>query len=140
MAEQRSIALTRRLPDRADPGGHGPGGLTGAVLGPAAGGFGEVGKAVIGLIKTLAAPLILFAVIDAFLRTAVRARSGLLMVGIAAVNAAFAVAIGLMLSNALQPGRFLAVPAGLAPAQRASRARGPSALLRTCSACCRRTW
>jgi Na+/H+-dicarboxylate symporter len=126
MAEQQSRTSTRRL----SPTGRILlamilGGLTGAVLGPGAGGFGEVGKAVIGLIKTLAAPLILFAVLDAFLRTAVRARSGLLMVGIAAVNAAFAVAIGLMLSNALQPGRFLAVPAGLPPAQGASPGSRP---------------
>jgi Na+/H+-dicarboxylate symporter len=87
------------------------GGLTGVILGPLVGGVGEAGKAVIGLIKILAAPLILFAVLDAFLRTTIKARSGLLMVGIATVNGALAVAIGLTLTNTLQPGRFLAIPA-----------------------------
>ena len=57
------------------------GGVFGVVVGPRAGGMGEIGKVVIGLIKTLAAPLIFFAVIDAFLRTTVRAKSGLLMSG-----------------------------------------------------------
>lgn len=93
------------------------GGLTGAVLGPRVGGVGEAGKAVIGLIKMLATPLILFAVLDAFLRTTIRARSGLIMVGISGVNAALAVVIGLTLANTLQPGRFLAVPTGMPPSQ-----------------------
>src|SRR5262245_45840171 len=95
------------------------GGLTGAVLGPRAGGVGEAGKAVIGLITMLAAPLILFAVLDAFLRTTIRARSGLLMVGISGVNAALAVVIGLTLANTLRPGQFLAVPTGVSPSQEA---------------------
>jgi Na+/H+-dicarboxylate symporter len=93
------------------------GGLTGAVLGPRVGGVGEAGKAVIGLIKMLAAPLILLSILDAFLRSSVRARSGLLMVGISGVNAALAVAIGLTLANTLHAGRFLAVPAEMAASQ-----------------------
>jgi Na+/H+-dicarboxylate symporter len=93
------------------------GGLTGVVLGTRVGGFGEAGKVVIGLIKMLAAPLILFAVLDAFLRTTIKARSGFLMVGIAGVNATLALVIALALTNTLQPGRFLAIPAstGQAP-------------------------
>jgi Sodium:dicarboxylate symporter family len=63
----------------------------------------------------LAAPLILFAVLDAFLRSTVRVRSGLILLGISAVNAALAVAIGLILANTLRPGRFLSIPAGLSP-------------------------
>jgi Na+/H+-dicarboxylate symporter len=88
------------------------GGLTGGILGPWAGGVGEAGKAVISLIKMLAAPLILFAVLDAFLRTTIKVRSGLMMIGIATVNAVLALVIGLTLTNTLQPGRFLAIPAG----------------------------
>ena len=61
--------------DRTDPAGHGPRRRRGRGPRPEAGGIGEVGKAVIGLIKTLAAPLMLFAVLDAFLRTTVRARA-----------------------------------------------------------------
>ena len=93
------------------------GGLTGVLLGPWVGGVGEAGKAVISLIKILAAPLIFFAVLDAFLRTTIKARSGLLMVGIATVNAALAVVIGLTLTNTLQPGRFLAIPASTGETQ-----------------------
>jgi Na+/H+-dicarboxylate symporter len=88
------------------------GGLAGTALGPQIHGIGQVGNVVIGLIKMLAAPLILFAVLDAFLRSAVRARSGLFMVGIATVNAAFALTIAMTLANSLLPGRFLAVPGG----------------------------
>jgi Na+/H+-dicarboxylate symporter len=95
------------------------GGLTGVVLGPRVGGVGEAGKAVIGLVKMLATPLILFAVLDAFFRTAIRARSGLIMLGISVVNAALAVVIGLTLANTLQPGRFLVVPIGIPPPQEA---------------------
>jgi DAACS family dicarboxylate/amino acid:cation (Na+ or H+) symporter len=89
------------------------GGLAGSVLGPRVGRIGEAGQAVIGLIKMLAAPLILFAVLDAFLRTTIRAKSGLILLGISAVNAASAVAIGLILANTLRPGRSLSIPAGL---------------------------
>jgi Na+/H+-dicarboxylate symporter len=88
------------------------GGLCGAVLGPRVVGIGAVGGAVISFIKMLAGPLIFFAVVDAFLRTNFRAKSGLIIVGISAVNAILAVAIGLTLVNMLQPGRLLAVPVG----------------------------
>jgi Na+/H+-dicarboxylate symporter len=87
------------------------GGLTGVALGPKVDGIGEAGKALIGLIKMLATPLILFAVLDAFLRSTMKARSGLAVIAISAVNAALALIIGLTLANTLQPGRFLAVPA-----------------------------
>jgi DAACS family dicarboxylate/amino acid:cation (Na+ or H+) symporter len=92
-------------------------------------GVGQVGGAVIGLIKMLAAPLILFAVLDAFLRSTVRVRSGLLMVGIAGLNAALAVAIALTLANTLQPGRFLAIPAEMAEAPEAARGVWPVHLI-----------
>jgi DAACS family dicarboxylate/amino acid:cation (Na+ or H+) symporter len=91
------------------------GGAVGAILGPRVGGVGRAGEVVIGLIKMLAAPLILFAVLDAFLRSTVRVRSGLILLGISAVNAALAVAIGLILANTLRPGRFLSIPAGSSP-------------------------
>ncbi len=89
------------------------GGLVGAMLGPRVGGIGRAGEVVIGFIKMLAAPLILFAVLDAFLRTTIRAKSGMVLLGISAVNAASAVVIGLILANTLRPGRFLSTPADL---------------------------
>jgi Na+/H+-dicarboxylate symporter len=75
------------------------GGLTGALLGPRVGGVGEVGKAVVGLIKMLATPLIVFAVLDAFFRSSVKLKGGLLIVGISAVNGVLALVIGLTLCN-----------------------------------------
>jgi Na+/H+-dicarboxylate symporter len=89
------------------------GGLTGFVLGPWVDGIGEAGKAVIGLIKMLATPLILFAVLDAFLRSNIKARSGLIVVVISAINGALALGIGLTLVNTMQPGQLLTVPAGV---------------------------
>ena len=66
--------------------------------------LGEVGKVIIGLIKSLAGPLLFLAVIDAFLRTRIQARAGLIMVGIALTNGLIALAIGLAISNIARPG------------------------------------
>jgi Na+/H+-dicarboxylate symporter len=88
------------------------GGVVGGVLGSRVGGIGELGKVIIDLVKALAAPLWMFAVVSAFLHTKVRARSGALMVGISAINATLAVLIGLTLSNVLKPGRYLPIPTG----------------------------
>ncbi len=63
-----------------------------------------IGRVVIDMVKALAAPLLLFAVLDAFLRTEIRARAGATMVAIALTNAAIALGIGLTLSNVLKPG------------------------------------
>src|SRR4051812_7810963 len=87
--------------------------VVGLVLGKQADPLGRFGTVIIGLIKTLAAPLLFFAVVDAFLRTHIRARSGLVMVGITAVNAFLAVLIGLTLSNTLRPGDHMKVSATL---------------------------
>lgn len=94
--------------------------ITGLILGPRAAPLGELGNVIIGLIKTLAAPLLFFAVVDAFLRTHIRARSGLIMLAITATNALLAVVIGLTLSNILRPGDHLTVSQELArPAMKA---------------------
>lgn len=69
--------------------------------------LGYLGGLVVDLIKGLAGPLLFFAVVDAFLRTRVRARNAGLMLGISAINAIIAVLIGLTLSNVIQPGRYL---------------------------------
>lgn len=79
----------------------------GCLLGSAASPLGELGRVVIQLIKTLAAPLLFFAVADAFMRTRISGRSALTMLGISAVNASLALLIGLTLSNVLQPGALL---------------------------------
>jgi Na+/H+-dicarboxylate symporter len=93
------------------------GAILGLVLGKRAEPLGELGTVIIGMIKALAGPLLLFAVLDAFLRTHVRARSAALMVAISLTNAAIAVVIGLTLSNLLRPGDHLDVPLPVARSQ-----------------------
>lgn len=69
--------------------------------------LGQVGTVIIGLIKSLAGPLLFLAVIDAFLRTKIQARAGLIMVSIALTNAMIALMIGLTISNVFRPGDYL---------------------------------
>jgi DAACS family dicarboxylate/amino acid:cation (Na+ or H+) symporter len=66
--------------------------------------LGELGLLVIRMLKALATPLILFAVLDAFLRTRIPARKGLRLIGFSLLNACVAIAIGLGVSNALRSG------------------------------------
>ena len=83
--------------------------VMGSFYGEGTKNLAKVGTVVIEMVKALAAPLLFFAILDAFLRTEVRARSALRMVAISAINAAIAVAVGLGLSNTLRPGdRFAA--------------------------------
>jgi Na+/H+-dicarboxylate symporter len=83
--------------------------VAGLVLGERAEPLSKLGALIIDMIKGLAGPLLLFAVLDAFLRTEVKARSGALMIGISLTNAVFALAIGLTLSNVFQPGRHIQI-------------------------------
>ena len=66
--------------------------------------LGELGLLVIRLLKALAVPLVLFAIVDAFLTTNLSARSGLKLLLICAVNVSVAFSIGLTLMNVLKPG------------------------------------
>ncbi len=85
------------------------GAIVGVVLGPRAAPLGKIGEVVLDVVKALAAPLLFFAILDAFLRTQIRARSGAIMVAISTVNALIAIGVGLTLSNVLRPGdRFSA--------------------------------
>jgi Na+/H+-dicarboxylate symporter len=92
--------------------------IVGPLLGARAAALGEIGKVVIQLIKAAATPLLFFAIVQAILKTEIRGRLGLRMLGIATLNASVAVAIGILLSNLLQPGNSLqslasySVPAG----------------------------
>jgi Na+/H+-dicarboxylate symporter len=94
------------------------GAVVGRMLGPSAAPLGRIGSVLIDLIKGLAGPLLFLAVVDAFLRTRVSARSAGLMVAITMTNAAIAVALGLTLSNVLRPGDHLTGPvsSGATPA------------------------
>jgi DAACS family dicarboxylate/amino acid:cation (Na+ or H+) symporter len=66
--------------------------------------LGQLGMLVIRLLKALAVPLILFAILDAFLRVEVSARRGAWLILICMLNVSVAFAIGLMLLNTLRPG------------------------------------
>ena len=64
----------------------------------------QLGLLVIRLLKALAVPLILFAILDAFLRVHISGRSGARLILICLINVSVAFAIGLSLINTLRPG------------------------------------
>ena len=66
--------------------------------------LGVLGILVIRLLKALAIPLIFFAILDAFLRVHISARSGAWLILICLCNVSVAFAIGLTLMNTLRPG------------------------------------
>lgn len=66
--------------------------------------LGLLGMLVIRLLKTLAAPLILFAILDAFVKTSITGRDGLRLVLICMGNLVVAFIIGLTIMNVFQPG------------------------------------
>lgn len=67
--------------------------------------LGDLGVLVIDLLKALATPLVLFAILDAFVRAQVRVRHGARLVVICLVNVSVAMSIGLLIMNTWQPGR-----------------------------------
>ncbi len=66
--------------------------------------LGELGMLVIRLLKVLAVPLVLFAILDAFARTRISARRGGKLLLICLMNVLVAFTIGLTLMNTLRPG------------------------------------
>jgi len=66
--------------------------------------LGQLGMFVIVLLKTLAIPLIFFAVLDAFISTVLPLRQGTRLILICLVNVSVAMAIGLTIMNTWQPG------------------------------------
>ncbi|HEY4179599.1 MAG TPA: dicarboxylate/amino acid:cation symporter [Kofleriaceae bacterium] len=66
--------------------------------------LGKLGLLVIRLLKTLAVPLVVFAVLDAITRTNVSVKAGVRLLVICAANVTVAFCIGLVLMNVLHPG------------------------------------
>lgn len=66
--------------------------------------LGILGMLVIRLLKALAAPLIMVAIIDAFVRSSFSWRQGARLLGICFLNVSVACTIGLILMNIFQPG------------------------------------
>src|SRR5690349_8389199 len=88
--------------------------LTGVLLGAALGAtfgqrkyllglsnkdLGDLGILVIDLLKALATPLILFAILDAFSRTHITTKHGVRLIFICLVNVSVAMSIGLLIMN-----------------------------------------
>jgi Na+/H+-dicarboxylate symporter len=68
--------------------------------------LGALGLLVIRILRMLAVPLVLFAVLDAILRTDISARMGGRLIVICLFNVSVAFAIGLTLMNTIQPGNL----------------------------------
>lgn len=66
--------------------------------------LGRLGLLVITLLKTLAVPLIFFAILEAFLRTSLPLRRGAKLLLICLVNVSVAMTIGLVIMNSWEPG------------------------------------
>lgn len=88
------------------------GALLGVIFGqePYVGGLrnehlGKFGLFVVTLLKTLAVPLIFFAILDALIRTSLPLRQGGKLLLICLVNVSVAMTIGLVIMNTWEPGR-----------------------------------
>ncbi len=66
--------------------------------------LGHLGMLIIKLLKTLAVPLIFFAILDAFMRTSLPLSQGTKLLIICLVNVSVAMAIGLLIMNTWKPG------------------------------------
>lgn len=78
------------------------------VFGVHASDLGRLGMLVVKLLKALAVPLVFFAILDAFVKTDISWKKGVRLIFICLFNAGVALAIGLSIMNALQPGRHFA--------------------------------
>ena len=75
------------------------GSLTGKAFGPSVSFLGDLGILVIQLLKTLAAPLVFFAIVDAFCNTPMRAITGFRLLTLSGINALVAGLIALGVSS-----------------------------------------
>jgi len=66
--------------------------------------FGPVGLLVIQLLKALATPLVLLAIVDSFLKTTISLRSGLRLLAVCSFNVTMAMLLGLTLLWWFEPG------------------------------------
>jgi DAACS family dicarboxylate/amino acid:cation (Na+ or H+) symporter len=105
--------------------------VVGPLLGKSALPLGELGKLVIQLIKAFATPLLFFAIVAAIVKTEIRGRAAVKLLCWAALNASLALAIGLAISNIVQPGQHLSAIAGVNPAAAAAYANKKIDLLAT---------
>lgn len=74
------------------------------ALGMTTADLGSLGLLVVRMLRMLAVPLVLFAVLDAIVRTEISARMGGRLIVICVFNVSVAFAIGLTIMNLLEPG------------------------------------
>lgn len=74
------------------------------ALGVTTADLGSLGLLVVRMLRMLAVPLVLFAVLDAIVRTEISARMGGRLIVICVFNVSVAFAIGLTIMNLLEPG------------------------------------
>lgn len=91
--------------------------VTGLALGARASVLGQFGTILIQMIRVMAAPLLFFAIVDAFIRSEMEGRRGVWLAVICTVNTAAALIVGLTVSNVLQPGAHMSLAAMPATAQ-----------------------
>lgn len=90
--------------------------------------LGALGLLFIDLLKALAAPLIVLAILDAFLRIGIGRRDGLRLAAICLLNVAVAMSIGLAIAGTLRPGEaWRGIIADKIAAQKAAAAEEPTA-------------
>jgi DAACS family dicarboxylate/amino acid:cation (Na+ or H+) symporter len=75
--------------------------------------FGQPASLILRMLATIAAPLILFAVIHALVSTNIRGRSGVHLIWLLLTNTLAAIGIGLLVANILQPGAHSDIDLGV---------------------------
>ncbi|MBL8740889.1 MAG: cation:dicarboxylase symporter family transporter, partial [Myxococcales bacterium] len=86
--------------------------LLGPIMGKSATVVGEAGKLVIQLIKAVATPLLFFAILNAILTTKIEGKAAVRLLFLATFNATIAIAIGIGVSNLVEPGKHLTTSLG----------------------------
>lgn len=81
--------------------------VVGLLWGPGAASLGEVSKWIIACLKTVAIPLLFFAITDALLKAFVTSRGVVALFVAATINGVCAIAIALTINNLFHPGRSL---------------------------------
>jgi Na+/H+-dicarboxylate symporter len=101
--------------------------IAGQVFGQRTAILGEFGKILIQFIKMWATPLLFFAILDAFITTNLRLKTGIRIVSLSAINGLGAMIIGLSLCHFLRPGdylRHLAIDSGEAESLNSAQSIG----------------
>jgi DAACS family dicarboxylate/amino acid:cation (Na+ or H+) symporter len=104
---------------------------TGITAGPLAAVLGDLGKPVISMVKTVATPLVFFAIVDAVITTHVRGSSFLRLAALTTFNGSIALAIGISLHALFTPGdalKVLAASSGQAAVEKLTAAAPPMSI------------